>query len=230
MTDDPAVSDRAWAALGGVLDPELDRPVTELGFVQRLEVRDGRAALELRLPTYFCAPNFAYLMVADARRALESLPEVVTAEVRLVDHFASDEINAGMRDGRDFVATFTGLADREQDADLEELRAVFLRKAHRAAQERMVRALLDGGAALPDLVHAPLRRAGDIPSARLVRRRRAALGLPAGPDAPLLLDDAGAPVPPDELVRWLRFSRTIGVSIEANTEFCEGLLVTRYGD
>src|SRR5207249_2576426 len=54
-----------WAALGTVRDPELDEPLTDLGFVARCEVSDaGHAVVRLRLPTYFCAPNFAFLMVA----------------------------------------------------------------------------------------------------------------------------------------------------------------------
>ena len=36
--------------------------------------RRPTSRVELRLPTYWCAPNFAYLMVADARAALEALP------------------------------------------------------------------------------------------------------------------------------------------------------------
>ena len=47
-------------ALGEVRDPELDEPITALGFVASAEVSDdGEAEVHLRLPTYFCAPNFA---------------------------------------------------------------------------------------------------------------------------------------------------------------------------
>ena len=54
-------------ALETVRDPELDEPITSLGFVAACTVSsDGDAQVRLRLPTYFCAPNFAYLMVADA--------------------------------------------------------------------------------------------------------------------------------------------------------------------
>lgn len=237
-----ATQDSMWAALDTVLDPELDRPVTELGFVQRLDVVGGRAVVELRLPTYFCAANFAYLMVADARRALETLPGVEVVDVTLVDHFAADEINAGLGQDKKFAATFDGLADETEDTDLEELRATFLRKAHRAAQERLVAALLDEGAgfcgqvldraapvSLAVLASVSIGDVGDRPQSRLVRRRRTALGLPAGDTAPLLMDDDGHGIPADQIVDWLRFSRIVRVSIETNTEWCEGLLATRYG-
>ena len=57
----------ALAALTTVRDPELDEPITALGFVASCTVScQGRATVRLRLPTYFCAPNFAFLMVADA--------------------------------------------------------------------------------------------------------------------------------------------------------------------
>ena len=56
-------------------DPELDEPITTLGFVASCVVsQDGRAAVRLRLPTYFCAPNFAFLMVADAYDAVTGGP------------------------------------------------------------------------------------------------------------------------------------------------------------
>ena len=85
------------AALDAVRDPELDEPVTSLGFVASCTVSaDGVASVRLRLPTYFCAPNFAYLMVADAYDAVSAVEGVQRADVVLEDHFASDTINAGV--------------------------------------------------------------------------------------------------------------------------------------
>jgi metal-sulfur cluster biosynthetic enzyme len=74
-----------WAALGTVVDPELDQPITDLGFVSEAVVVHGHAHVRLRLPTYFCAPNFAYLMVADAYDAVRALPSVTSADVQLED-------------------------------------------------------------------------------------------------------------------------------------------------
>ena len=63
-----------WRALDTVRDPELDEPVTSLGFVSSCTVGDdGAAEVHLRLPTYFCAPNFAFLMVADAFDAVSAV-------------------------------------------------------------------------------------------------------------------------------------------------------------
>ena len=84
-------------ALGGVRDPELDEPITTLGFVASWSVSaDGDAEVHLRLPTYFCAPNFAFLMVADAYDAVSALDGVHSARIVLDDHFASDAINGGV--------------------------------------------------------------------------------------------------------------------------------------
>ena len=77
-----------------MIDPELDEPITALGFVGSLIVSGrGEVEVRLRLPTPQCAPNFAYLMVADAYDAVSALDEVRKAEVVLDDHFASDAIN-----------------------------------------------------------------------------------------------------------------------------------------
>jgi hypothetical protein len=44
-----------------------------------------------------------------------------------------------------------------------------------------------------------------------------------------LCDDDGAPLSEERLPGWLRFARTVRVSIEGNAGFCRGLLETRYG-
>ena len=99
------------SALAGVRDPELDEPVTSLGFVSACSLSaDGDAEVRLRLPTYFCAPNFAYLMVADTYDAVIGLPGLRTARVVLEDHFASDAINGGVAAQAGFARSFDGEA------------------------------------------------------------------------------------------------------------------------
>jgi metal-sulfur cluster biosynthetic enzyme len=132
-------------ALSGVRDPELDEPITDLEFVSGLEVEDGAVSVRLRLPTYFCAPNFAYLMVADAREAILSVPGVRWANVILDDHYASDEINGGVNEGQGFDGAFPG---ETEGPNLGELRSIFQRKSFVSRQEKLCRALLAGGVAL----------------------------------------------------------------------------------
>ena len=81
--------DTVWQALGTVLDPELDEPITALDFVASCTVSgDGVASVHLRLPTFFCAPNFSFLMVADAHDAVSAVEGVTRADVVLDDHHA----------------------------------------------------------------------------------------------------------------------------------------------
>ncbi|MEV4642092.1 iron-sulfur cluster assembly protein [Actinoplanes sp. NPDC049548] len=211
------------AALATVRDPELDRPITELGFVAAIEITTDRVRVELRLPTYFCAPNFAWLMVADARDAVAAVPGVRVAEVVLLEHFVAAEINAGVAAAGDFAASFRsdGL-----DPALAELRLTFERKAHTAAQERLARALAAAGAEdLGGLAMEEALRIAPSPAAA-VGRRRAALGITS---TYALCDDAGQPFPAERLPGWLRLARTVRVSIDGNAVFCRGLLETRYG-
>jgi metal-sulfur cluster biosynthetic enzyme len=212
------------AALAGVRDPELDEPITDLGFVARVTAAGGRVEVALRLPTYFCAPNFAWLMVDDAQAALRAIPGVGEVQIRLVDHFAADEITTGVGEGQGFDAAFGGLAD----GGLDELRQVFRRKALAARQDRLCRMLLAGGATPADLAG---HRLGDLPPGAdtdTYLQRRAELGLDVSPGAPFLVDRAGAPVSPDRVTAYLRRLQTIAVSIEGNAGFCRGLLATRY--
>ena len=212
-------------ALGRVRDPELDEPITDLGFVTDVEVGEGAVRVRLRLPTYFCAPNFAYLMVADAREAVESLPGAGRAEIVLEDHHDAERINAGVASGRGFAATYGA----EAGGELDELRLVFRRKAFLARQERLARSLLEAGATAERLAAMRLGELDDGEEARTYLERRAELGLPVDPDAFLLVDPTGARVPADRVVTSLRFAQTVRISIEGNASFCRGMLATRYG-
>jgi metal-sulfur cluster biosynthetic enzyme len=224
----PSLSDEVLAALDTVRDPELDEPVTALGFVASVAVScDGVAAVHLRLPTYFCAPNFAFLMVADAYDAVHAVPGVTRAEIVLDDHFAATEINGGVAARAGFVGTFGDLAA----AELDELRADFLRKAVLAGTDRVCRPLLAAGRTPAELAGL---RLGDLPATPeldRLRARREELGLPAGDGAALLVDaTTGAPVLPDALRLHLGRARLTRVSLEANGGVCRGMLRGRYGD
>jgi metal-sulfur cluster biosynthetic enzyme len=220
----PGLTSKVMAALAGVRDPELDESVTDLGFVADVTTGGGRVKVALRLPTYFCAPNFAWLMVNDAHAAVGMVPGVREVEVRLVDHFAADEINAGVGAGRGFDASFAGLADGE----LDDLRLIFRRKALAARQDRLCRTLLADGATPGELARL---RLGDLPPGAdtdTYLQRRAELGLAVTPEAPFLVDKTGVPVSPDGATAYLRRLRTIAVSIEGNAGTCRALLATRY--
>jgi metal-sulfur cluster biosynthetic enzyme len=222
----PPGASRVLAALGAVRDPELDEPITELGFVASCTVSaDGDAHVRLRLPTYFCAPNFAFLMVADAYDAVSVLPGLRSTEIVLEDHFASDAINGGVAARAGFARTFDG----EAVGELDQLRADFLRKAVMAGTDQVCRPLLADGAEPSALLTMTL---GEVPGSRALdrlRQRRADLGLPAGDDAPLLIDPAtGAPVRDDAVPLHLRKARITRVGIEANAGICRGMLRHRY--
>jgi metal-sulfur cluster biosynthetic enzyme len=214
------------AALDSVRDPELDEPITALGFVQSCVVSAaGDAQVRLRLPTYFCAPNFAFLMVADAYDAVAALPGIRRAEVVLDEHFASDAINGGVAAHAGFARSFDG----EAVGELHELRADFLRKAVMAGTDQVCRPLLAAGT---DPASLPALTLGQVPPSRALQRlreRRADLGLPAGDDAPLLIDPrTGEPVRPDSLRLHLGRARLTRTSLEANGSICRGMLRHRY--
>ena len=219
------LAEAAWSALGTVRDPELDEPLTDLGFVERCEVdAAGRALVRLRLPTYFCAPNFAFLMVADAYDAVVAVPGIREADVRLLDHFAADAINQGVAARAGFVASFEGEAVDE----LDELRANFLRKAVYAGTDRVVRAMGAAG----DPARLAGLTLGDAPAGsdrERLRARRRELGLPAGDGDPLLVDPGtGRPITSGEVRGHLGLARLTRTSQEANSGVCRGMLHVRY--
>lgn len=217
--------EQVWAALGTVLDPEIDEPITDLGFVASCEVTgSGVVHVVLRLPTFFCAPNFTFLMVADAQDAVRQVPGVTEARVVVEGHHAAEEINRGLAAG----AAFEDVFDGEVDGGLEEIRRTFLTKAALAGQDRVARPLVDGGATPQDLVDTTLGSVPDSTELRRLRQRRAALGLPSGDDAPLLVDTEGRPVALSMVPLHLRRARLTRVGLEANGDYCTRLLRARY--
>lgn len=219
--------DRVLAALSTVMDPELDEPITELGFVRSVRIDQAGAEVHLRLPTSFCSPNFAYLMASDAVDALRRVDGLGRVVVQLDDHHDSDKINAGLAADAGYVRTF----GTEAEESLEELRRIFHRKAHTAAMERSVAALLrDTGVALGDLHHLTLAGLPEGKQKEALLRRRVAIGLGVHPDDPVVVDEAGGPLAPEAIPLRLRFAKSVRISIEGNSHFCRGLLATRYAD
>lgn len=218
---------RVLRALSAVRDPELDEPITDLGFVKALRIDGDSVTVTLWLPTYWCAPNFAYIMAADAKAAVGALEDVGTVHVALFDHHASDEINRGLAQEKDFDETFPG---DTAGTGLTDLRSIFDRKAFVSRQERLYRSLIEAGIVPAKAARLRIGDLPDTPEARRYLERRAWMGIDTSEDAPFLVTPDGRPIPEEELDRHMRFARTVSVSIEGNASFCRGLLATRYGN
>ena len=217
-----------WEAIDGVIDPELDRSLVELDFVRSVEVGEGDVRVALRLPTYWCSPNFAYLMVGDAHEAVARLPGAERVRVDLVNHFAGERISESIQAGLSFQEAFPDQAEGE----LHELRRKFRLKAFVVRQEPVLRAvrqtlgdagavaLLLGDGSPPDGVEA-------TEWSEYLRRRRD-LGMGQAPAELVFTDAQGAPLAADGLDMYLRLARSVRISLQSNTEFCTGLLAARY--
>lgn len=168
-------------ALSTVTDPETGEPITALGFVRSVLVDVEGVTVHLRLPTVRCSPNFAYLIASDALDALRSVDGIGEVRLLLDGHHDSDEINAGLA------------ADVEEGA--ADLRDAFLRKAHTAAMERAVTALLRQAPMDVERVGQLLLR--DLPEGKAkvaLLRRRFAIGLSNCPNSRVLVDESGRSV------------------------------------
>lgn len=218
--------ERVLAALDGVIDPELDEPITTLRFVSSVAIdRDGDVTIELRLPTPQCAPNFAFLMAADARDAVRRLPGVRSVAVRLADHYTAREINAALGRGEGFTGAFPG---ETADDDLHALRELFQRKALIARQAKVCESLLAGGATHEQVVALQVSDLPPTPEGRRCLELRGELGLATDEDSPAFLLPSGEPLFADQLARWLRMARLIRTSLEANGGICRSLLAVRH--
>jgi metal-sulfur cluster biosynthetic enzyme len=217
-------------ALGAVFDPELDEPITDLGFVRSVAAVPGpggtQVVVHLRLPTSFCSPNFAYLMASDSKDVISALHGVESVVVELDDHHDSELINAGLAADAGYRGTFR----HEAEDSLEELRWTFRRKAHTAAMERCLTDLLRSNPQLREKDLGAVRLRDLLPGRNndALLRRRTALGLPEGTDSIVLVNHEGHPYPAEAVPMALRRARSTRISIDGNAHFCRGLLRTRY--
>jgi metal-sulfur cluster biosynthetic enzyme len=220
-----------WACLQGVMDPELDEAVTELNFVTRAEVDLADCVhIEFRLPTYWCAANFSFLMADDMRRAVGALDWVQGVSVVLGEHMYADKINAGLAGGRSFQETFGA----EADGSLDDLRQTFLVKAFQRRQVAVLTHLIALGHSAAEIASLTLTDLGclqlDDTGEKLRQRyleRRAVVG-PVQGDAPAFVDAKGARLNADGLAGYVSGLRRVGVNAEFNGALCRGLLAARF--
>lgn len=230
MAADRVKPDRAaqvQACLATVMDPELDESVTELGFVTVVELHDdGQVQIGFRLPTYWCAANFAFLMADDMRRAVQALPWVTRVQVQLHDHMYAQAINDGVTQGAGFQAAFGS----DAEGNLEALRQTFLVKAFQRRQEALLEHLIDAGhepAALLALdIDALQALSVDDEGTRLVDRYLERRGV-VGSGALAFVDSAERPIAAEHLGAHRRALRSVGVNAEFNGTLCRGLLAVR---
>lgn len=222
-----------WRAMARVTDPELDESVTDMGFITRVECgADNHCRVAFRLPTFWCAPNFAFMMAQDMRAAILSLEGVRAVTVILVDHMYAEAINRGVNENLGFRETF----GKEASGNLDDLRQTFLRKAFQWRQEALMSHLLKSGMCDQQLVQLTVGQlraiatAGERDGEKLVHRyleRRHVVGRFLDSDLAFVAIDA-APLKAEGIKDHLRTIRRVRTNAEFNGALCRGLLNERF--
>lgn len=220
--------DQVYRMLEKVYDPELDQPLTDLGFIDHVAIQDHHVEVVFRLPTYWCSPNFAYIMAEDIRKYVSKLEWVHSVKVHLLDHCASDEINRGATKGKSFNEVFRDLSD----GDLDELRKTFEIKAYYARQEKLMKYLLKNGMTKKEMIGLSLQQLNELPLSeeghllrdKYLEKKRAlnhsnTLAFTT-PDDKQLSEE--------EFSFYLQGAKRTRMSMEFNAHYCRGLLETRY--
>jgi metal-sulfur cluster biosynthetic enzyme len=220
-----------WSALESVTDPEIDESVVSLDFVSEVKIDEkDRVEIEFRLPTYWCAPNFAFLMASDMRDAISELDWVADVTVRLVDHFSAELINRGVARNQDFRDAFPG----ETDDDLSALRQKFLGQAYERRQELLLKHLFELGydptwtlnLRLSDLLGLALDHPGTaLRTLYLFVWRK--IHPDAGDDGFAFTTVEGTPIDPHDLKTYLRKIAGTRRNAAFNGFICRSLLAER---
>ncbi|SEA51264.1 iron-sulfur cluster assembly protein [Rubrimonas cliftonensis] len=230
-----------WRALDAVTDPELDEPLTEMGFIEAVEVdAAGGVTVRFRLPTYWCSPNFAFLMAEGIREAVAGLGWPASIAVRLEDHLCAAEMNAAVDAGRSFAEALAEFGQTEAGgggaADLAEVREKFERKAFEKRQEAVLLGLRARGFTPADLAAMTLGQldlaAFDAPeAAKQAPRYRSLLvsrGLARAPGDHAFPDPDGAPLTVEGYAARMSALRAVRINMEFGGALCRGLRENRY--
>jgi metal-sulfur cluster biosynthetic enzyme len=222
---------QVWTALGTVTDPELDQPVTTLEFVSSVAVdANNYVRIEFRLPTYWCAPNFAFMMASDMRDAVAEIGWVEGVSVSLLDHFCAELINRGVALKHEFRDAFPG----ETDGDLKLIRQKFLGKAFERRQELLMRHVLGKGqkaewmtqASMKELMELPLDSEGTRLRTLYVFAWRRLYPAWSGEDLAFVALNGG-PLDSTQLSSYLRKVAGVRRNAEFNGLICRTLLAER---
>ena len=225
--------------LDRVVDPELDRSIVELDYVDLIEIDEGTVEVAFTLPTAWCSPAFAWMMASDARDEVEGLPETESVTIRLRDHMHEEEITRGVNNRANFESMFP-----DADGGVKEVRAMLDDKARFARQHEAIQACLDAGLEPEQIVS--LRRGdlelleeetvisvrdihvvvpGDAISEYL-KRARASEQVTDDGDRLFLTAD-GNPIPTDRFEMIHKRTRLAGVNINGQGAVCDALNETR---
>jgi metal-sulfur cluster biosynthetic enzyme len=259
--DTESARDQIWQAIRTVTDPELDESIGDLGFIQSVTITQPESAdpsaiggsavhITFRLPTYWCAANFAFMMAEDLRERIVRFPWVREVNVELVDHFTSDEINRGIAAGASFTESFPS----EGGGNLADLRRLFRLKAFQRRQYRLLRYLLDVAHDRAQLLALTITQLRNLSIAKdegaklraayldilpeFSRQPHRPDSLPgvvqlsgessgASSDSLAFIQPNGSALDPDHLDDHLRQLRRTTINIEFNSALCSNLLRAR---
>jgi metal-sulfur cluster biosynthetic enzyme len=227
-----------WARLDLVMDPELDEPVTDMGFIEAVSVTGpttghniNTVEIAFRLPTYWCSPNFAFLMAEGIKSQVESLPWVGQAVVTLHDHMAAEEMNAVINAGGAFSDVFADLMPGE---NLDALREKFDQKAFQRRQEVVIKALIAQGFVADVIVGLCLADLSLIPfgDAEVTRQCGRYTALLLAKNLAHRAADLAFPTyqgqPIGDFQTYMGLLRSVRINMEFSGSLCRGLKRSRY--
>ena len=220
-----------YQKLSLVYDPELDQSLTELGFIDDVLIYNDEVEVKFRLPTYWCSPNFAFIMAEDIYRYVNELNWVKDVKVQLIEHCASEEINKGVTNGKEFSEAIVNFGGSE--GNLEELRMKFQIKAFYARQEKLIKYLIHHmgfsieyiiSMTIEDLQNQRLNGEGSLFRSKYVEKKN----MFNHENQLAFTTPEGLGLTKDTFNEYLLGIKRTRISMEFNGHYCRGLLEARY--
>jgi metal-sulfur cluster biosynthetic enzyme len=81
-------------AAGATRDPEIRRPIADMGLLDEVEVEGDHVTVYYHLTSPLCPTKFATQIGRDIRRRVEAVPGVASCTVILRDHYQRERIHS----------------------------------------------------------------------------------------------------------------------------------------
>lgn len=85
--------DTIMKELEKVIDPEIGVPVTKMGLIDKIDIKDNKIEVDFHLTMPFCPNAFALQIAQEIKKVVSLMEGVDKVKVTLKDHVRAEDIN-----------------------------------------------------------------------------------------------------------------------------------------
>jgi metal-sulfur cluster biosynthetic enzyme len=83
-----------------IVDPEIGVSIMELELVDKVDINDGKVAVDLHLTSPFCPAIFGFKIAQDVRDNIYMIDGINNVKVNVSNHFMADAMNKQVNESK----------------------------------------------------------------------------------------------------------------------------------